>query len=287
MRRLTALAILLICTTATLAQPPAPDAEQLTKEFRRQAHAMMLDYSFTLPQRPDVEITLIEEPLMNWTNPVAGNWEGVVYLWMAEGRPAVIASPLHHADRRQMAHEFHQLTESPLVGSRNGQVVWDTSESGVTWRPLPDADPPATSAAARKLQMRAFARKFSAEKIGPDDVRRDMRLLPQSVYRTEPGAVLEGDKVIDGSCFLLCQTTDPEVVVLLEARQRGEESTWYYALARLNQHEFFVSYDGNEVQQFPFVPFRNRSDPRVPYTKFYNQLYQDLPEEKELVGGAD
>ena len=29
--------------------------------------------------------------------------------------------------------------------------------------------------------------------------------------------------------------------------------------------------------QFPFVPFPNRSDPQVPYTKFYNQLYQDLP----------
>jgi hypothetical protein len=25
------------------------------------------------------------------------------------------------------------------------------------------------------------------------------------------------------------------------------------------------------------VPFQNRDDPLTPYTKFYNQLYQDLP----------
>jgi hypothetical protein len=78
---------------------------------------------------------------------------------------------------------------------------------------------------------------------------------------------------IDSACFILSQTTDPEIVLLLEAR--GD--AWHYALARLNQHEFVISYEGQEVLRFPFVPFAGRSDPTSAYTKFYNQLYQDFP----------
>jgi hypothetical protein len=50
-----------------------------------------------------------------------------------------------------------------------------------------------------------------------------------------------------------------------------------YALARLNQHAYVISYNDREVLRFPFVPFQDRDDPLTPYTKFYNQLYQDLP----------
>jgi hypothetical protein len=121
--------------------------------------------------------------------------------------------------------------------------------------------------------MQAFSRKLSAKKTGPDQVVRDMRLLPRELYRYRAA----GAEVIDGACFILSQTTDPEIVLLLEARTADDGTRWHYALARLNQHKFVVSYDGEEVLEFPFVPFRQRSDPQTPYTKFYNQLYQDLP----------
>lgn len=254
--------------------PPAQDAKALTAEFRKQAQYMMTQYSFTLPERPDVKIEFVPEPVLYWTNPIAGNWEGAVYLWTAEGRPAVIASPLHQADRRKMAHEFHQLTDTPLTDLRSGEVVWRTNESGVAWKPVPGADPPASTFTARGLQMRAMSRKFSAKKTGPDQVRRDMRLMPRDLYRHK---AVEGADVIDGACFILSQTTDPEIVLLLEARKTDADPQWFYALARLNQHEFVISHEDQEVLQFPFVPFRDRSDPETPYTKFYNQLYQDLP----------
>jgi hypothetical protein len=254
--------------------PPAQDAKALTAEFRKQARHMMLQYEFKLPEHPDLKIELIPEPVLYWTNPIAGKWEGAVYLWTVEGRPAVIASPLHQTDRRKMAHEFHQLTESPLTGLRNGEVVWRTSESGVAWKLVPGAEAPAATATARGLQMRSLARKFSAKKTGPEKVVHDMRLLPRPIYRYP---AVEGKDAIDGACFILSQTTDPEIVVLLEARKTGAASQWFYALARLNQHEFVVSYDDLPVMNFPFIPFRERSDPQTPYTKFYNQLYQDLP----------
>jgi hypothetical protein len=250
------------------------DAKALTAEFRKQAKHMMMQYQFQLPQRPDVKFELIPEPVLYWTNPIAGQWEGAVYLWLAEGRPAVIANPLHQTDRRKMAHEFHQLTETPLIGLRNGKIVWRTSESGVAWTPVPGAEAPASTSTARGVQMRAISRKFSAKKTEPDKVVRDLRLLPRPIYVFKPS---QESEVIDGACFLLAQTTDPKVVVLLEARKNGDRSQWFYALARLNQHAYVISYDDREVLRFPFVPFQDRDDPLTPYTKFYNQLYQDLP----------
>ena len=188
-----------------------------------------------------------------------------------------------------MAHEFHQLTETPLTGLRGGKIVWRTSESGVAWQAVPDAEAPASTSAGRGVQMRAIARKFSATKTEPSKVVRQLRLLPRPVWVFKPGKEPSGpaspspespapkSEVIDGACFLLAQSTDPKVVVLLEARQTGDTSGWFYALARLNQHAYVISYDGKEVQRFPFVPFSDRDDPLTPYTKFYNQLYQDLP----------
>jgi hypothetical protein len=122
--------------------------------------------------------------------------------------------------------------------------------------------------------MRAIARKFSATKTEPDKTVRELRLLARPVWVFKP---MEGSQVIDGACFLLAQSTDPKVVLLLEARQTGDKSQWFYALARLNQHAYVVYYDDKEVQRFPFVPFSDRDDPLQPYTKFFNQLYQDLP----------
>ena len=268
---------------------PDQDAKALTAEFRKQAKHMMMQYEFKLPERPDVKFELIPEPVLYWTNPVAGQWEGAVYLWLAEGRPAVIANPLHQTDRRKMAHEFHQLTETPLTGLRNGKIVWRTSESGVTWTPLPGAEAPASTSAARGVQMRAISRKFSATKTEPNQVVRNLRMLPRPIWVFKPSPEFPNQEspssespspksdVIDGACFLLAQSTDPKVVVLLEARKTGDTSGWFYALARLNQHAYVIWYNDREVQRFPFVPFQERDDPLQPYTKFFNQLYQDLP----------
>ncbi len=253
---------------------PAPDeAAKLTALFRKQAHEMMKGYEFTLPEHRDIEVRFHSKPLMTWTNPIAGNWEGVVYMWTAEGRPAVIGSPLHHSDRRKMAHHFHQLIDQPLTGLRYGTLVWQTDQSGVTWKPLLDSEEPKTSMVARSLQLRGFARKFSVKKVFQNSIQRDLRLLPKFIFRNE---IVEGREVLDGACFVFTQSTDPNVVLLFEARKTDNGPKWFYALARLNQFELIVSYEKKEVWRFPFVPFKNRSDPRVPYTKFFNQLYKDL-----------
>jgi hypothetical protein len=54
------------------ADSPDQDAKALTAEFRKQAKHMMMQYEFNLPERPDVKFELIPEPVLYWTNPIAG-----------------------------------------------------------------------------------------------------------------------------------------------------------------------------------------------------------------------
>jgi hypothetical protein len=253
---------------------PATDKDaELTELFRNQASEMMTEYEFTLPERTEVDVEFRARPIMTWTNPIAGSWEGIVFIWTAEGRPAVIGSPLHRRERRKMAHHFHSLLDTPLIARRDGIVVWNT-QGGVKWQPLPNADPPKTSKVARTVQMRSYARRFAVKKVFQDATQRELRLLPTHVFRSE---IDQGQEVVDGACFVFTQSTDPNVVLLFEARRDENALRWYYALARLNQFELIVSCDEVEVYRFPFIPFPERSNRLAPYTKFFNQLYRDDP----------
>ena len=47
--------------------------------------------------------------------------------------------------------------------------------------------------------------------------------------------------------FLFCQGTDPEVILLLEARQLEGRRAWFYALAPFTDYGLSVTLDGTEV----------------------------------------
>src|SRR5438034_7474639 len=63
----------------------------------------------------DKPLELQREPVLQWSNPIAGDVHGNVFLWTRDGRPLVVAS-LHKwlSPKTDMAHEFHSLAEEPL-----------------------------------------------------------------------------------------------------------------------------------------------------------------------------
>ena len=78
--------------------------------------------------------------------------------------------------------------------------------------------------------MRELTRDFSAS-IGRKVYRHELRLLTQPLYRYEHK---EG-QVLDGALFAFAEGTDPELLLLVEARQRKDQpAEWQYAPARMN-----------------------------------------------------
>jgi hypothetical protein len=130
-----------------------------------------------------------------------------------------------------MEHEFHSLAEMPLSAKFHGEPAWSALESGVKFIDVPDAPPPAASQPQRQLQMRALAKEFAGlGKFGasPSDV--SLRLLPQPLYRYE--APQEG--VLAGGLFAFVRATDPEILLVIEARGTATEARWQFAAARMH-----------------------------------------------------
>ena len=105
---------------------------------------------------------------------------------------------------------------------------WEPKEAGIKLVPIPGAPDPADSPAKRLIQMRRIAREFSATSTANDGTQTVLRLLSQPLYRYQSKSA----KVTDGGLFGLVYGTDPELLLIIEAREEAGHSKWHFAAAR-------------------------------------------------------
>jgi hypothetical protein len=196
---------------------------------------------------PDAKVTTrLPEPVLRWWQPVRGGDDGVLYVWVSEGRP--IAAVTYFTFKlpdgtRHITHERHSFAAEPLEATWRDQVVWRTSQPGLTFRAVLDAPVPAATAIARSRQMQALIRDFSASTVDYAGSKWPLRPLTKPLYR------YEGKN--DGALFALVQATDPEAFILLEARGEGTIARWEYAVARFTDLEIHVRYRSDQVFSGP------------------------------------
>jgi hypothetical protein len=208
------------------------------------------DYSIAVESAPKQALELKKEPVFEWSNPVRGGvQEGVVFVWLRDGRPAVIGSLFSQPDAklpgRKVFHEFHALDPEKLLVNRPGALNEWKPQAGLERKELADAGAPAGTPGARLVQMRKLAREFTAHEIDEDGKRWELRLLPAPLYRY-PSAKTG---VVDGALFTLASNagTDPEVLLLIEARLEGDKTRWEYACARFSDRSLYVQRKEKEV----------------------------------------
>jgi len=254
--------VLAVSTAFAQAQPPPGEKTEAARAIEAAAIAKRTAeaYRVTTGEAGGNALQLEPKSLLKWSNPVGGSFHGSVFIWTANGRPAVVASiykkylplPLH------LGIEFHSLTEGPAKAERDGRAEWSPVRGGVEFRPVPGAPAPADTPAGRLRQMRAIALEFSATKTDRKALTRPLRLLTQPVYRyesTDP----------DGALFAFVEGTDPEVFLLIEARAGNTGPAWHYALARMNSVGFHVAHCGHQVWSVPVIPWTQAKNPREPY----------------------
>lgn len=223
------------------------------------------EYTFELAGPQPQALTFHPASILHWSNPVAGEVFGNVFVWTHQGRPEVIGSlhqwysPLTHG-----SHEFHSLSTGPVRGSRDGQPVWNSERPGIELRRVPGQQAVGESPVARLRQMRAIARRFTVQKTDREAVTREMRLLAQPVYRYPTGKT----SVLDGALFVFVQGTDPEVILQLETRQIDGAPQWHFALARMNSVKFVAKYDGRAVWNVEIWPWSQAKNGIEPYTQY-------------------
>lgn len=255
------------------AQEPKPPADQekvWSEQAMRLAAAEAQKYEIRLGASEGPQLTLADKPALRWSNNEDATIHGSVVWWMHKGRPEAVASIFKFFTvKDEFSAELHSLAEGPLVAIKDGHIVWKPAGAGVTFTPLADAAAPARSAPSRLTQMRAIARDFTGTMTTFDKTTHPLRLLSQPLVRYAG----EKEHPLDGTMFAYARATDPDVILLLEARADvGGAQKWHYALARMHCGAVAMSYRDREVWSRDQLshPFER---PTGEYT-----LFQDLPE---------
>lgn len=188
------------------------------------------DYVVTAEEQKPAE--LIAEPLLRWNNPVSNVPDGTIFLWKdARSQPVAIVQVFILGNTKDLwLHEFQSLTTTPLSVKQGTASTWNPRRGGITYKPLADAPAPADTRTARLTQMRQIAKRFQFQDDFEGKSRWELRLMTTPLYRygTDEG---EGE-VVDGAIFAYAHGTDPEGLLLLEARRDGSGALkWSHALA--------------------------------------------------------
>jgi hypothetical protein len=248
--------------TSDPASPAAEAKAARLKSMRRTADRYELfragDMSIRLERAP--------EPVLRWTNPVRGARDGCLFLWTEHDRPAAILSlyPPGGGDGGRLDHEFVSLSRAGLTARRGQEDVWVPDKPGLEFKPVPGAPLPAESAARRLSQIRSIAANFSGTVTVGED-KSQLRLLTSPIHRY-------GDsrgEALDGAVFAFAQGTDPELLLLLEARAEGETREWLYALVRLTFWALEARYGEQAV--WSAARWEHGNDAKQPYLTIRGQ----------------
>jgi hypothetical protein len=223
-------------------------AENLAKKMLPIYVREVEGYSLAVESAPDRKLELKKEPVFEWLNPARSDQQGSLFLWLRDGRPAALACIFSHPDEklpgRRMMHELHALDPEKLLVKRDEYNQWKP-QAGLARKELPDAPAPAATAGARRLQLRRLAQEFGGHEIDRDGKRWELRLLPTPLYRYPVAKA----GVVDGALFALMSSagTDPEVLLLIEAKEDGGKVRWEYACGRFSDWELHVQRKAKEV----------------------------------------
>ena len=219
----------------------------------------------SLELKPKTALAMTSKPLLRYSDPTRGGIkdEGANNVLMdagvwrvgTEGRPtALVTLEIYRAPNgtHVLSYEFLSLTEAKFaLKHKTEDVRWDATASGLSFKELPDAPKPATTPAARLVQMRQHARRFTAkETFNKETV--ECRLIAQPIDRYQSDA----EKIVDGAIFALANGTNPETGIVFESD--GER--WRYGILRLSTAEATVALDGKQVAAFETFNARDRRD---------------------------
>ena len=223
-----------------------------TQDVLEPLHALYLADATEYAIYRDVEkretLELQRQPIYAWTNPTRdGGQTGDVFVWTYRGRPEVVGSIFSHPmdGRRRVVHEFHSL--SPVIVYPGGDPGsrWQPN-AGAVLKPLPGAPIPAESPARRRLQLKSLAREFSAHSVTPATGERwDMRLQTTPLVQYGP---VDPD-ILGGALFGFVTNagTDPEVMLLIEARNTEQGRQWMFTPARFSDYSLFLRYKDQQI----------------------------------------
>jgi hypothetical protein len=191
---------------------------------------------------------LVEKPIFRYSDELRGIEDAAIWLWSAHGRPVAALKVERYREGRLKTpwlYCFASLSSELVRAEWVDAKPFQARQPGTVWRQLDDK--PGSTRAARLLQMREMARRFSAEllKDAEGKQRMQMRLLTQPLFRYE-----ESEEVLDGAVFGFTGTgTNPDALLLLDLPSKG---SWRFGIVGMTAEGLRIRLQ-ERVYEFPFT----------------------------------
>lgn len=267
-------------TALLFTQTPASNEDtELVQRWRLACQQQADLYTLGFKDESQPRFQRLKTPIFSHATPARGNDIGSVFLWVdAAQRPMMVADifawSINNDPKRQIVHECHSLAPEPLTIRIGDRQPWKPQRPGLKWALLPDAPNPAAMKAQRWRQARDLVQQFSANSIDNQGGRWELRILPQPVYQYEAQA---GTSRQTGSMFAVCQGTDPELWILLEAHSDGDADRWYFACATFTDYELKVRWNDQDIWSCPKYIHGTRDAEHFVEGLFSNVTPPELP----------
>lgn len=243
-----------IVCCAALAANLANGAEQDDKQREQARRERLLVQMRELAQQTQVRFQhgdrqpqLLASPVFRYDDKPRRFLDATLWVWTEEGRP-VAFEKIEAMELSVPAWQYclASVSEELLEVKWSSGLRFRSTEPGIEFRPLPEAPDVAAGAAQRKRQARELAPNFSARIVTEPTANQSeaMRLLPRPIFEYSEA----GSKAFLGAVFgLTTSGTNPDLLLLLEARGEDGRLNWNYALARMTTGGLKVQYHGAPV----------------------------------------
>lgn len=199
------------------------------------------------PDRKGALATRTSEPVLRYTDNTRLTSDSTLWLWGAAGRPIAIVAIEHYPknpDAKRWICEVASLSSERISVEYGREIDWTANKPGLNLAKLEGAPAPAEQAAARLTQMKLLQRRFTAHEKASIEGRIELRPLAKPLHRYQD--VDAG--IVDGAIFSFTNGTNPEVLLVLEARTTSQGSAeWQFALVQMTGEAVFAELDGKEV----------------------------------------
>jgi hypothetical protein len=211
--------------------------------------------------------------VMRWPNNVRGTTDGATVMLTENGRPAA-ACCIYTWQDKELHYGFGSLSSKPVSAEIDGESAWHPQEPGVEFHLIPDAPEPTTNALGRLRQMRELSRRFSSRYYESATKFDELRLIPKPIYRYELGKPNGDTELVDGAVFAFAQGTDPESLLLIEARRSASGLQWHYATAKRTVGQINIRLDGQQVHIHKWGGW-SRFEPDAIFTTLRRPIQRD------------
>jgi hypothetical protein len=247
---LLALASAAVVATSNLVPAEEPDDVPAAERAARLVQTKrILDAArvYAAPDREGVPARRTSEPVLRYTDSTRLTSDSTLWIWGPTGRPAAIAAIEHYPKNPEMKRwlcEVASLSSERISVEYGREIDWTANKPGLELARLEGTPAPAGQPAARLTQIKQLQRRFTAHEKASVEGRIELRPLAKPLHRYQDADA----GIVDGAIVSFANGTNPEVLLVLEARQTSEGAAeWQFGLVQLTGEAVFAELDEKEI----------------------------------------